>query len=63
MWRCLAYLFLAPAYLALASGVFLGVSFVASLIVSSPTYQVALTLIGTGIVLTASVKLVKLLDE
>lgn len=63
MWRCLAYLILAPAYLALASGIFLGVDFVASLILSSPTDRMALALIGTGIVLTASVKLTEFLDE
>ncbi len=63
MWRCLAYLILAPTYLALASSIFLGTRFVASLFLSSETNQIALALIGTGIVLTASVKLIELLDE
>jgi hypothetical protein len=63
MWRCLAYLILAPAYLALASGVFLGISFAASLILSSETDQIGLALIATGVVLTGSVKLIEVLDK
>ncbi len=63
MWHCLAYLLLAPAYLAFASGIFLAISFVASLTRLSESNQMALALIGTGIVLTGSVKLIELLDD
>jgi uncharacterized protein (AIM24 family) len=61
--RSLVYLILAPAYLALASGVFLGVNYLASLALSSGTDQMALALIGTGVVLTGCVKLIEVLDR
>ena len=63
MWRCFAYLILSPAYLAAASFLFLGVRFASSLILVAPGDQIALALIGTGIVLTGSVRLIELLDD
>ena len=62
-WRSLAYLIVAPVYLAVASAVFLALRFSAALILSSPTDQIALALIGTGVVLTGCSKLFMILDE
>ena len=58
----MAHLIVAPVYLAVASGVFLGAQFCASLILSSPVDQTMAAMIGTFFVLTAAVRLVRLLD-
>ena len=63
IWRTLALLLLTPVYLAVASIVFLGFRAAASLLLAAPTDQIALALIGTGIVLTGAVRVIEMLDD